>query len=364
MLALQVCLPLRRGVARKLWSGRFCSSCIPVQEVCPAAVLDAGRQRQNGVSPRDRPVVAGPLGSHASEAATGALHDAASDVHASLSAFSVLHAAGAGLHASYAFRHVLVPVGMRPETGNDCRDPVVLQPFIVRFETPPALGPVGKDRLQRVGQIFRGVEEIQDASGGSGGEELFAYFPEPACAVGDRHQLLRREQAVPLRLPLQTLPELGNPAAAGPGRRAVDEAAADVGAVILLQVPGLRVPAVRRVDRDHLRLAGPRRAVLLLAGLPPLLDSLNIGALIGDKAFDADWLAGELEARGCVAATSSRSNRKVRRDHDREMYERRHQIENFLEKIKEFRTISTRCDKTVAGFRANINLVAGVIAAR
>ena len=101
-----------------------------------------------------------------------------------------------------------------------------------------------------------------------------------------------------------------------------------------------------------------------LAGLPPLLDGLDIGAPAGDKAFDADWLAGELEARGCVAAASSRSSRKVRRDRDGEMYEWRRQIENFFAKIKEFRAISTRCDKTALSFQASINLVAGVIAAR
>ena len=95
-----------------------------------------------------------------------------------------------------------------------------------------------------------------------------------------------------------------------------------------------------------------------LAGLPPLLEGLDIGALIGDKAFDADWSAEELEARGCVAAASSKSSRKVRRDRDGETYEWRRQIENFFAKIKVFGAISTRCDKTVAGFQANINLAA------
>ncbi|MDE0534408.1 MAG: transposase [Albidovulum sp.] len=101
-----------------------------------------------------------------------------------------------------------------------------------------------------------------------------------------------------------------------------------------------------------------------LAGLPPLPGCLEVGALIGDRAFDAGWLIEKLEARGGAAAISSKSNRKAKRSHDREMYAWRRQIENFFAKIKEFRAIATRGGKTVAGFRAIINLVEGVIAAR
>ena len=101
-----------------------------------------------------------------------------------------------------------------------------------------------------------------------------------------------------------------------------------------------------------------------LAGLPPLPGGLDIGAPAGDKAFDADWLAEDLEARGCAAAASSKSNSNVRRDRDGEMYEWRRQIKNFVVKIREFRAIATHCDKTIADFHATINLVAGVIAAR
>ncbi|MCY4206829.1 MAG: hypothetical protein OXD29_02625, partial [Roseovarius sp.] len=35
-----------------------------------------------------------------------------------------------------------------------------------------------------------------------------------------------------------------------------------------------------------------------LAGMPDLLGGLEFGALIGDRAFDADWPAGEVERRG------------------------------------------------------------------
>ena len=45
------------------------------------------------------------------------------------------------------------------------------------------------------------------------------------------------------------------------------------------------------------------------------------------------------------------------------MYKWRHLVENFFSRIKEFRAIATRFDKTDASFAARIQLVAGVIAA-
>ena len=111
-------------------------------------------------APRDRPVVDGPLEAHADEAAIRApLRHAGSDVHAPLQVRPVLHAADVRLHASHAFRQVLVATSRRPEVRDGRRGPVVLQPCLVRLEAPPAFGPVRKDRLQRVGQMFRDVEK-------------------------------------------------------------------------------------------------------------------------------------------------------------------------------------------------------------
>ena len=53
----------------------------------------------------------------------------------------------------------------------------------------------------------------------------------------------------------------------------------------------------------------------------------------------------------------------ARRHHDREMYKWRHQIENFFARIKEFRAVANRYDKTDESFAAAIHLVAGVVAA-
>lgn len=100
-----------------------------------------------------------------------------------------------------------------------------------------------------------------------------------------------------------------------------------------------------------------------LAGAPDLIEDLRFGALVGDKAFDAHRLLEEVEGRGAVPMTPPKRNRTAPRDHGREMYKWRHQIENFLARIKEFRTVATRHDNADESFAAGIDLVADVIAA-
>jgi len=56
-----------------------------------------------------------------------------------------------------------------------------------------------------------------------------------------------------------------------------------------------------------------------------------------------------------------KSNRKTPRDYDKDLYKARHLIENFFAKLKQFRAIATRYDKTARNFLAGIHLVAAAI---
>ena len=99
-------------------------------------------------------------------------------------------------------------------------------------------------------------------------------------------------------------------------------------------------------------------------GVAPLIGGIDFGALLGDKAFDADWLRADPEARGAAAVIPPKANRKARISFDRDIYRWRHLIENTSAKLKEFRAVATRYDKTDVSFRAAINLAAAVIASR
>jgi transposase len=101
-----------------------------------------------------------------------------------------------------------------------------------------------------------------------------------------------------------------------------------------------------------------------LRGVAPLIEGVSFGALLADKAFDADWLVEELDARGATAVIPPRANRKDQRTYDEEAYKWRHLIENYFAKIKEFRAITTRYEKTASSYAANWYLAATIIAAR
>lgn len=97
-------------------------------------------------------------------------------------------------------------------------------------------------------------------------------------------------------------------------------------------------------------------------GVEPLLEGVAIGALIGDKAFDSDSLRRQLAQQGILAVIPPMAHRNAAIACDFAMYRWRHLIENFFCKIKHFRRIATRYEKTDASYTAMINLVAARLA--
>ncbi len=99
-------------------------------------------------------------------------------------------------------------------------------------------------------------------------------------------------------------------------------------------------------------------------GAPDLIDGLTFAALLGDKAFDNNAMRDELEQRGAEAVIPSKADRKQPIPYDRIKYRWRHIIENYFSKIKEFRSVNTRHDKTERSYKATITLAAIMIALR
>lgn len=99
-------------------------------------------------------------------------------------------------------------------------------------------------------------------------------------------------------------------------------------------------------------------------GVEPLIADLEFGAILADKAFDANWIIETLNERGAKVVISQRPQRKAPLDIDLEMYKWRHLIENFFCKLKEFKRIAMRADKTDQSFTAMIYLAAAVINSR
>jgi transposase len=95
-------------------------------------------------------------------------------------------------------------------------------------------------------------------------------------------------------------------------------------------------------------------AAALVAGLPA-------GWLIADTAYDADALRRELAELGSEAVIPSNPARASAIAHDRDLYKERHVIECFFAKIKHFRRIATRYEKTARNFLSMVHLVCAII---
>ncbi len=99
-------------------------------------------------------------------------------------------------------------------------------------------------------------------------------------------------------------------------------------------------------------------------GVPPLIEGLAFDALIADKAFDSNTIIAELDGRGAKVVISQHPRRAKPLAIDEEMYKWRHLIENFFGKLKEFKRIAMRADKTDQSFASMIHLAAAVINSR
>ena len=87
-----------------------------------------------------------------------------------------------------------------------------------------------------------------------------------------------------------------------------------------------------------------------------LLEGMSGQAILADKGYDADYIVEAAEIMGAIAVIPPKSNRKVQREYDRDLYKERNLIERMFGKLKQFRRIATRYDKTKTAFMAFIHI--------
>jgi transposase len=99
-------------------------------------------------------------------------------------------------------------------------------------------------------------------------------------------------------------------------------------------------------------------------GVAPLITGIDFQALLGDKAFDIDWIRAKLDQRGATAVIPPKADRARFIACDFAMYKWRHLVENCFCDLKKFRRIATRYDKTDTSFAAMIYLAAAYLAVK
>lgn len=93
----------------------------------------------------------------------------------------------------------------------------------------------------------------------------------------------------------------------------------------------------------------------------PLLIQHQTRCVVGDRAYDSDALLDWLEQRGSVPVVPARRGRRAPRSLDVGVYTQRNVIERFFGRLKRFRRVGTRYDKTACSFSAFVGLGAMVV---
>lgn len=99
-------------------------------------------------------------------------------------------------------------------------------------------------------------------------------------------------------------------------------------------------------------------------GVALLIEEIHFDNLIADKAFDSNWIIADLNERGAGIVISQRPQRTKPLAIEAEVDQWRQLIEKFFCKLKEFKRIAMRSDKTDTSFAAMIQLAAAVINSR
>jgi transposase len=85
------------------------------------------------------------------------------------------------------------------------------------------------------------------------------------------------------------------------------------------------------------------------------------GAVIADKAYDADAFLAVLRSRRIQIVIPPLKQRRVQRRIDKIRYKQRNVIERFFNRLKHYRRVATRYDKTARNFFAFVNFAATLV---
>ena len=80
-------------------------------------------------------------------------------------------------------------------------------------------------------------------------------------------------------------------------------------------------------------------------------------AITADKAYDSEKVRQQIKDEGALPVIPSRSNASKKAYCPKRFYRRRHKIENYFCRIKDWRRIATRYDKLARNFLAATALV-------
>ncbi len=85
------------------------------------------------------------------------------------------------------------------------------------------------------------------------------------------------------------------------------------------------------------------------------------GHVLADKGYDTDRVLAGVQGLGAQVVIPSKQNRRVERAIDRNLYRDRNKVERFFNRLKQFRRLATRYDKTASSFLGFVHFVCALL---
>jgi transposase len=90
----------------------------------------------------------------------------------------------------------------------------------------------------------------------------------------------------------------------------------------------------------------------------------EVKAVIADKGYDSKAVVEAVQAMGAQAVIPTLSTRKEQRAVDKDLYRERNLAERFWRRVKDFRRVATRYEKTARNFLAFVHLASLIVLLR
>jgi transposase len=84
-------------------------------------------------------------------------------------------------------------------------------------------------------------------------------------------------------------------------------------------------------------------------------------AALADQGYDTNHVIATIAERGAEAVIPPKSNRVDPREYDETVYRERNKVERCVNKLKQFRRVATRYEKTARNFLGMVLFVAMTI---
>jgi transposase len=92
-----------------------------------------------------------------------------------------------------------------------------------------------------------------------------------------------------------------------------------------------------------------------------LIEGHDADVVIADKGYDGDDFVEAIVATGADAVIPPKKNRIFRREYDEVLYKERNLAERFINRIKQYRRVATRYEKTARNFLGFVHVAAIMI---